>query len=120
MQIRIVIQPEIYERVKKSAKENMRTVTGEINYMLKKVYSLEKVFATTAESVPDSEPKPQPQNKPAYEPNELSPEEREAILKTIEQAPDYKKDELRKRFGLKPKIAETTPEEQEGDDGRLW
>lgn len=39
MQIKISLQPEIYEKVKENAKENMRTMSGEINYMLNKAYS---------------------------------------------------------------------------------
>lgn len=38
-QIKITLQPEIYENVKKNARKNMRTLSAEINFMLKQVYT---------------------------------------------------------------------------------
>ena len=48
MQIKITLQPEIYEQVKKNSKENMRTLSAEINFMLQKAYSVSKEKETTS------------------------------------------------------------------------
>lgn len=42
MQIKITLQPEIYEQVKKNSKENMRTLSAEINFILQKAYGVSK------------------------------------------------------------------------------
>lgn len=38
MQIKITLKPEIYEQIKKNAKDNMRTLSAEINFTLQKAY----------------------------------------------------------------------------------
>ena len=50
MQIKITLQPEIYEQVKKNSKENMRTLSAEINFMLKKAYNTVDDITTTAQA----------------------------------------------------------------------
>lgn len=55
MQVKITLRPEIYEKVKKNSKENMRTFTAEVNYMLKKAYGLEEVLESTHQSVSNPE-----------------------------------------------------------------
>ena len=40
MQIKITLLPEIYEQVKNNSKENMRTLSAEINFMLQKAYDI--------------------------------------------------------------------------------
>lgn len=52
MQIKITLQPEIYEQVKKNSKENMRTLSAEINFMLQKAYGVSK------ETTPPTNTKP--------------------------------------------------------------
>ena len=37
-QIKITLQPEIYKKLKENSKENMRTLSAEVNFMLKKAY----------------------------------------------------------------------------------
>lgn len=46
MQVKITLQPEIYEQVKKNSKENMRTLSSEINFMLQKAYDMSKETTT--------------------------------------------------------------------------
>lgn len=40
MQIKVTLQPEIYKKLKENSKENMRTLSAEINFMLKKAYNM--------------------------------------------------------------------------------
>lgn len=47
MQIKITLQPEIYEQVKKNSKKNMRTLSAEINFILQKAYGMSKETDTT-------------------------------------------------------------------------
>ena len=47
MQIKITLRPEIYEQVKKNSKENMRTLSAEINFMLQKAYGVSKETTPT-------------------------------------------------------------------------
>lgn len=53
-QIKITLRPEIYEKVKENSKENMRTLSEEINFILKKGYTL----------IDTSNPTPAPEEKP--------------------------------------------------------
>lgn len=59
MQIKITLQPEIYEQVKKNSKENMRTLSAEINFMLKKAYNMttDDIATTTHTQTQSSRPK---------------------------------------------------------------
>ena len=50
IQIKITIQPELHKKVKENAKENMRTMSGEINYMLNKAYNASTPASTTPAS----------------------------------------------------------------------
>ena len=43
MQIKITLQPEIYKKLKENSKENMRTLSAEINFVLKKAYDIDAV-----------------------------------------------------------------------------
>ena len=52
MQIKITLQPEIYEQVKKNSKANMRTLSAEINFMLQKAYDVSKEKETTPPTTP--------------------------------------------------------------------
>lgn len=57
IQIKITIQPELHKKVKENAKENMRTMSGEINYMLNKAYNASTPASTTpASTTPASTP----------------------------------------------------------------
>ena len=41
MQIKITLQPEIYKKVKENSEDYMRTLSAEINFMLKKAYDMD-------------------------------------------------------------------------------
>lgn len=47
MQIKITLQPEIYKKLKENSKENMRTLSAEINFMLQKAYGVSTTPETT-------------------------------------------------------------------------
>lgn len=53
MQIKITLKPEIYEQVRKSAKDNMRTLSAEINFTLQKAYTDSQV---QTQAQPESKP----------------------------------------------------------------
>lgn len=47
MQIKVTLQPEIYKKLKENSKENMRTLSAEVNFMLKKAYDATDVVDAT-------------------------------------------------------------------------
>ncbi len=60
MQIKVTLQPEIYKKLKENSKENMRTLSAEINFMLKKAYNMTTVddmTTTTHTQTQNSRPK---------------------------------------------------------------
>lgn len=58
MQIKITLQPEIYKKLKENSKENMRTLSAEVNFMLKKAYDIaDTETGTTTPTTPTTRPR---------------------------------------------------------------
>lgn len=55
MQIKITLKPEIYEQIKKNAKDNMRTLSAEINFTLQKAYQEPQAQITNESKPPKRE-----------------------------------------------------------------
>ena len=47
MQIKITLQPEIYKKLKENSKANMRTLSAEVNFVLKKAYDIVDIETDT-------------------------------------------------------------------------
>lgn len=61
MQIKVTLQPEIYKKLKEKSKENMRTLSAEINFVLKNAYNVttvvDDITTTTNAQTQNSRPK---------------------------------------------------------------